>query len=154
MVTGIYTREKEMCPCSAFTLRIKGEIIMIFLLLNSFLIIQFLNISHRRTWRSPRLQRRRPARRRKRRKKKKRRMKMTRTRRRRMTSPALSQTTARRKWTSSYPGCNARARRAKTGTKQQYLIETHTHSHSHTHTFCNTSILKPQIRGLKQKRLC
>ena len=69
-----------------------------------------------------------------------------------MRSPVLSQTTARRKSTSSYPKWSARAERAKTGTNQEYLIETqmttfplHTHTHTHTHTFSSTSTQKQKI---------
>lgn len=69
---------------------------------------------------------------------------MMRKRRRMMRSPALSQTTARRKWMSSYRRYNAIAGRAKTGTKQEYLIESHIHNNSlsHTHSHIQQHILK------------
>ena len=65
-----------------------------------------------------------------------------------MRSPVLSQTTARRKSTSSYPKWSARAERAKTGTNQEYLIETQMTTfplHTHTHTFSSTSTQKQKI---------
>lgn len=94
------------------------------------------NISAHRASNRLRLQRRRRARRRKR---MKRRRRMTRKRgRRTMRSPALSQTTARRKWTCSYRGCSARTR--KTGTKRQYVTETRSQQHSPAHTQTHTQI--------------